>query len=193
MSRILIVFASTHGQTRAIAEAIANRLRVGRHDVTLADALAGRPPAPAGYDAVVVGSRVQMERHAKEIEAYVRDHRAALDATTSAFFSVSMSASDRNAGADPSGYLEKFFTRTGWRPRRAIAFGGALRYRAYGFFLRFVMKQINRRAGHPTDTSRDHDCTDWAAVDRFADELAAGLSNTTASAAATTAGWSHDT
>jgi len=39
--------------------------------------------------------------------------------------------------------------------------------------VRFVMKQIARKTGSPTDTSRDHELTDWAAVDRFAGELAA--------------------
>ena len=32
-----------------------------------------------------------------------------------------------------------------------------------------------RKGGHPTDTSRDHDFTDWAAVERFARECAGAL------------------
>lgn len=175
MSHVLIVYASNHGQTLAIADAIASRLVAAGHEVQLANALAGPPPAPTRYDAVIIGSRIRMERHAKEIEHYARVQRAALSAMPTAFFSVSMSASDRDAGPDPHGYLEAFFRLTGWRPQRAIAFGGALRYRDYNVVLRFVMKQISRKAHHPTDTSRNHDCTNWAAVDRFADDLAKTL------------------
>jgi menaquinone-dependent protoporphyrinogen oxidase len=46
-------------------------------------------------------------------------------------------------------------------------------YSQYGFFLRWIMRMIARRNGEPTDTSRDHDYTDWAAVDRFAQDVAA--------------------
>jgi menaquinone-dependent protoporphyrinogen IX oxidase len=31
------------------------------------------------------------------------------------------------------------------------------------------------KGGHPTDTSRDHDFTDWDAVERFAREFAVTL------------------
>jgi menaquinone-dependent protoporphyrinogen oxidase len=45
----------------------------------------------------------------------------------------------------------------------------------YGPVLRWVMKRISRGRGGPTDTSRDHEMTDWAAVDQFAERLAQGL------------------
>jgi hypothetical protein len=34
------------------------------------------------------------------------------------------------------------------------------------------MKEIARRAGGPTDTSRDYEFTDWAALDRFVADAA---------------------
>ncbi len=174
MSRILILYATSHGQTHRIADAIADRLRARGHVVELADAGAGGRclPPPADYDAVVLGSRIQFGHHARAIGAYVRAHRAALDEVTSAFFSVSMSASEPGSGTDPSGYLRNFFDEHAWHPPHAIALGGALPYRQYGPILRFVMKQISRAAHHTTDTSRDHDFTDWDAVTRFADQLA---------------------
>jgi len=41
--------------------------------------------------------------------------------------------------------------------------------------LRLVMKMISRSAGHATDTSRDHEYTGWAQVQRFAASIAAEL------------------
>jgi menaquinone-dependent protoporphyrinogen oxidase len=42
--------------------------------------------------------------------------------------------------------------------------------------LRWYMKRASRRHGGSTDTSRDHEYTDWAQVERFAsDILAAAL------------------
>jgi menaquinone-dependent protoporphyrinogen IX oxidase len=33
------------------------------------------------------------------------------------------------------------------------------------------MKRIARKAGAPTDTSRDYELTDWPRLDRFIDEV----------------------
>ena len=71
-----------------------------------------------------------------------------------------------NGGRDPT--LEAFSARTGWHPGRAVSFAGALPYTRYNPLLRFVMKRIS----HTTDTSRDHDFTDWKAVRAFADAIA---------------------
>jgi menaquinone-dependent protoporphyrinogen oxidase len=172
--RVLVVFASSFGQTRKIAEGLALALRGRGCIVELGDAgqgVSGLPP-PADYDAVVLGSRVQYGKHAPAIAAYVHAHRAALFDVVSAFFSVSMSASRRELGSDPNGYVKKQLEELAWEPRLTAAFGGALPYTKYGFILRFVMKQISKRAGHTTDTSRDHEFTDWDAVSRFANAIA---------------------
>ncbi len=171
MSRILIAYASSHGQTRAIAQALAARLETGGHTVELCDAALALP-GPAGFDGVILGSRVQNGRHGAAIERYARVHRLALAALPSAFFSVSMSAAQHGAGPDPNGYLERFFTLTGWRPACFTAFGGALKYTRYGWLLRRVMRFIARRGGHATDLTRDHHYTDWAAVARFGEHVA---------------------
>jgi menaquinone-dependent protoporphyrinogen oxidase len=175
--RILVVHASSHGQTRKIAEAIAQRLRQRGHEVELGDAMARAPalPPPEDYDAVVLGSRIQAGSHAPALVEYAVRHRAALAAMPTAFFSVSMAAATAGAGPDPAGYLERMFRIASWRPRRAVAFAGALRYRRYNPFLRWFMKLMSRRNGHPTDTSRDHELTDWDAVARFADAIADDL------------------
>src|SRR5262245_43340083 len=177
MSRILIIYSTAWGQTRRIADALAGRFRERGHTVELGDAGCGACclPPPADYDAVVLGSRVQFGRHAREVADYVRAHRDGLFDATTAFFSVSMSATEPRLGTDPHGYLRTFFDDVAWHPAHAVAFGGALPYRRYGLILRFVMKRISRAAGHTTDTSRDHDLTDWAAVARFADEIAIEL------------------
>ncbi len=175
MSRILVLYASSHGQTRAVAEALGGRLRDRGHVVELADGASGLRclPPPEDYDLVVLGSRVEYGKHAPTIGAYIAHHRERLTAMPTAFFSVSMAASE--PGPDPAGYLARFTAATGWRATRAVAFAGALRYTSYGWFTRFLMKLIAWRRRRPTDTSRDHVFTDWDAVSRFADEVASDL------------------
>ncbi|HET9989777.1 MAG TPA: flavodoxin domain-containing protein [Kofleriaceae bacterium] len=172
MPRALIVYASSHGQTREVAYRIATRLHARAFNVVVADT--GDPvhlPAPAGFDLVIVGSRIQFGRHSSSIIAYLHQYRTQLEATATAFFSVSMAAA--NGGDDPNGYLAATFERIGWRPPVAAAIAGALKYRRYNFLLRFVMKRIALAAGHSTDTSQDHVYTDWSRVDDFAERTVA--------------------
>jgi menaquinone-dependent protoporphyrinogen oxidase len=172
MSRILLVYASHFGQTFAIASRIAQRLRdIGNHvEVANADVGLRMLPPPDDYDAVILGSRVELSRHAREILDYIRVYRDALTRLPTGFFSVSMAAA--NGGADPGNHLAKTFGELEWHPTEAAAFAGALAYRRYGWLTRQVMKAISKREGRTTDTSRDHVFTDWTAVVKFADRIA---------------------
>jgi menaquinone-dependent protoporphyrinogen oxidase len=49
---------------------------------------------------------------------------------------------------------------------------GALKYLEYDFFKRALMRQIARKEGASVDTSRDHEFTDWEALDAFVQEFA---------------------
>lgn len=177
MSRILVLYASHFGQTRSIAMRLAERLHDLGHDVELADAR-DEPrgqPAPEPYDAVVLGSRVEMGHHAIDLRRYIRAHRDALRGRPTAFFSVSMAAFGAVTTEDPNGYMEALFDDLDWRPTLAVALAGGLPYRKYGWLLRQIMKRISRSAGHTTDTAHNHEFTDWARVDRFAADIHASL------------------
>lgn len=169
------MFSTSHGQTAAIARALADRLRDHGHEVVVADVGVAPAPAPADYDAVVIGSRIHIGKHASGIHRYVAKHRAALSAVPTSFFTVSMSAAGKPPDSDPNGYLEQFFRAAAWRPRRSVALAGALPYRRYGWALRQVMWLISHAGGHSTDTSRNHEYTDWGAVRDFADAVGGDL------------------
>ncbi len=171
MSKILIGYASHYGQTRKIAARIAATLEDRDHDVTMFDLAGPRQESPDGYDVVVLGSRVETGRHAPAFRAYVQAHRAKLAQRSTAMFSVSMAAAHPHAGTDPEGYIAKTCQELGWSPMRCASFAGGLPYRKYGWVTRLVMKTITKRAGGPTDTSRDHELTHWDEVDTFAREI----------------------
>ena len=109
---------------------------------------------------------------------FAKRHRAALERISAAFISVTLSeagaedpaqprAEREHAAADVQRMIDVFVTETGWRPERMLPVAGALVYSKYNFFIRFVMKRIARKAGAPTDASRDYEFTDWPALDRF--------------------------
>ena len=170
MSRILVLFASSHGQTRRVAEAVAERLYDHGHEVDVRDVCSTKPPAPDGYDAVVLGSRVEFGFHHRRITRYLKRHLDALRTVPTAFFSVSMSATA--GGSDPRKYMTRLFRSCHFEPGHARAIAGGLPYTRYGPLTRYVMKRISQREGHDTDTTQDHSYTDWNAVRDFADQFA---------------------
>ena len=171
----LLVYASDHGHTARIADRVRRTLEDGGLAVDVRDAGQLGEVAPGGYDLVVVGASVHAGHHQKPIVAWAARHARALGAVPSAFFSVSLTPADdtEEAWATARAFVEAFVAETGWTPRCTATFAGALQYREYGIALRWLMRRMMRRGGHPTDTSRDYDYTDWAAVERFGRDCAA--------------------
>jgi menaquinone-dependent protoporphyrinogen oxidase len=169
MRRILVLFASAHGQTQKIAFRIAETLRARGEHVHLRDIAAERPD-PSHYDAVVVGSPIRFGKHDARIRDWLKAYHVVLNGRPSAFFSVSMSASSgkpevkRNLDAT----VRRFLQDAIWRPTRVVCFPGALAYTRYDWITRLMMRLISGSQGRPVDTSRDFEFTDWEAVDEFA-------------------------
>jgi menaquinone-dependent protoporphyrinogen oxidase len=171
--RILVLFASSHGQTRAITEALAARLREQGAEVEVVDAETRRPPPPTAYDIVGFSSRVHDGEHAPSIIGYIDRHRSELLARQTFFVSVSLTASDQPHLPDPGGYIRGTVYATSWRPDQFAAIAGGLPYRRYGAIRRLLMKVWSSRHGQPVDTSRDYVFTDWGEVRAFADAIVA--------------------
>ncbi len=81
--RALVVFATKHGSTREIAVSIAAELGSAFADVDVREAKTA--PAPAGYDAVVLGGPMIMGWH-RDAERYVKKHRDQLARVPFALF-----------------------------------------------------------------------------------------------------------
>jgi menaquinone-dependent protoporphyrinogen oxidase len=175
MTRVPVFYATTEGQTKRIAEAIAASLRYEGLE-SEARTLSASMPSPdwAHIAGVVLGASVHAGRHQREAGEFVKREASQLGRRPSAFFSVSLSAGSRNPKAvDRAFALATDFVRSfGWEPRRLTCFAGRLAYTKYGFFKRWMMRQMAAREGAPTDTSRDHEFTDWASVREFARTVA---------------------
>lgn len=178
MARVLIVYGTAYGQTERIVREIARVLRESEHEVRLERG--DQVPADmslGGYDGIVVAASVQVGRHQRYIERFVRQRATWLMTLPSAFVSVcgAMAAPGPEAARTAQGYRDRFLASTGWHPSLARSFAGGLAFSRYRPWVRWVMKLIVRRAGGPTDTSRDYDFTDWPAVAEFAREFASAL------------------
>jgi len=175
-ARILLVYGTSYGQTERIARRIAGTLEGAGHDVSLQRGdLLPRALDRSAYDAVIVGASVIFGRHQRYIRRFLREQREWLTRVPSALFSVSGSAGAKapNAHEAAGRAVETLLAETGWRPALVVMVAGAIAYRRYNPLLRYVMRRISQSTGRPTDTSRDHELTDWEQVTRFARECAA--------------------
>lgn len=169
--RILIVYGTTYGHTGKIARYIQDVLIAEGHEAVLEGADRWRPEWNVhGYDAVIVGASLISHRHQKTVQKFVEQNRTALNRLPSAFFSVSGSAAgtDARAIAAVDRLINRFLADSQWHPRTVEKIGGAMAYTKYSWPLRLAMKWISWRNHGPTDTSRDHELTDWVQVRRFA-------------------------
>lgn len=175
MRDALIVYATTHGHTRRVAQRIAETLRDEGVRPQVHDVAQKPDLSPAEYDMVLVGASVHGGHHQREVVEWAKEHAVALNAMPSAFFSVCLTAAEDTgeSRAATREYLDAFADDTGWTPRKAEAVAGALEYREYDFPTRLVMRLLMKHGGHPTDWSHDYVYTDWDAVERFARECAA--------------------
>jgi menaquinone-dependent protoporphyrinogen oxidase len=174
MTKILIAYGTTDGQTAQIADHLAGVIRNRGLEAEIVNLKQSTNVSVAGYDAVIIGGSVHMGKHQEEVVDFVRRNRADLEHLPSAFFSVSLAASGDLPNAEA--YVENFTQQTGWRPTKVGLFSGALLYRQYNFLKRYMMKRIVRdKPGMPTDTSRDYVYTNWDQVKRFAEDFAEQL------------------
>lgn len=155
---VLVTYASKHGSTQGIAEAIGGRLRERGVDAEV------RPVRDVDglerYDAVVVGSAVYLGSWMKEALAFLDRHAEALRRIPVWLFSSGPT------GTDPTGeaLLDKQQRRldsVGARDHHL--FRGALDPENLGFLERRIVKAAKTPLG---------DFRDWSDVERWADSIA---------------------
>ena len=177
-----VFYATREHHTRRVADHIAGELGRFGIETDLLDVRYAPIVDWTRYTWVFVAASVHLGRHEPEMIAFVKRYRPELERLDAAFLSVSLSeagAEDVTApmeqrmesASDVGRMIDRFIENTGWKPAHTLPVAGALAYSQYNFLIRFVMKRIARKAGAPTDVSRDYELTDWPIVDRFVDRL----------------------
>jgi menaquinone-dependent protoporphyrinogen oxidase len=171
--KILILYASTHGQTEKIASKLAISMGLKDLDVVTKDVHKNAEESPDGFDAIVLAASIHAGHHQREMVNWVHRNIDSLSARPNAFVSVSLSNAEEDEEARAQGlkYIEDFIRDTRWYPDHTEPVAGALLYREYNPFTRTLMKLIMKKGDHPTDGSHDYEYTDWDELARFGQEL----------------------
>lgn len=170
----LIIYGSQEGQTQKIAEHIAGILQHKGQQVTTFPVK--QLPADLtldNYDAAILGGSIHSGKYPGHLKKFVTTYRDWLNKVPSAFFTVCMAINSQQTESQQAAvkYGTDFLAQTGWQPTLTATFAGAVRYTEYNFITRYIMKRISAKEGESTDTSRDHEYTDWAVVERFAEDF----------------------
>lgn len=157
--KVVVAYASKHGATRGIADAIAERLRERGND---AEALQADVDADLdGVDAVVLGSAIYVGSWRDEAVRFARDHRDALAAMPVWLFSSGpLGEQVDDEETQPKQLAELTDTL---RPREHRIFFGALNKSELGFGERMMVKAVK---------APDGDYRDWDAIRAWADAIA---------------------
>jgi menaquinone-dependent protoporphyrinogen oxidase len=159
---VLVAYATKHGATREIADAIADELRRAGHDAR------ARPVADVtdleGIDAIVVGSAVYMKRWRRDARRFLHSHRDALAAMPLWVFS----SGPCGENPDPS-----------WsEPARTIAeveHLGAVEHVVFGGRLPLEPDNFVERAMVRDTPEEARDQRDWEQIRAWAAGIAAHL------------------
>lgn len=172
MMKALILFSSREGQTRNIADYIANQLK-GRQACEVVDIQDSTAVDWSKYDRVLIGASIHYGRFHPAVTRFIKQNLAQMKERTNGFFSVNLTArKPEKRTPQTNGYTRKFLLQSPWKPDCCAVFAGALRYPHYGFFDRLMIRLIMQMTGGETDTRKEVEYTDWDQVSRFADEFA---------------------
>jgi menaquinone-dependent protoporphyrinogen oxidase len=174
MSRVLILYGSTDGHTRLIAQTIGETLNRSGIGVDIVQG-GTRDPRPADYDGIIVAASLHAGKYQKPVRLWVKTHAGEFGDRPAAFVPVCLAVNQKNdpkVMADLDRILQEFQVETGWQPSTVTHVAGALLYTRYNFLKRWIMKRIVAKAGGETDTSKDYVYTDWSAVRAFAEDFA---------------------
>ena len=160
--RVLVAYASKHGATRGIADAIVERLR--EREVGAEAAAVEEVDDPRGYDAVVLGSAIYAGSWLKPAVEFVDHHRDVLRQVPVWLFSSGPLGTEvEDAEEQP---MQLAALREELQPRGYRLFFGALHHERLSFTERMMVKAVRAPEG---------DFRDWEGIDRWVDEIAEAL------------------
>ena len=176
VASVLVFYGTTEGHSAKVAAAIGATVRGEGLKVDVLDAEASQPDAE-GYDAAIVVASVHKGDYQAAVRDWTRRHARALNAMPSAFVSVSLGVlqHDPKVEQDNESIRARFLEKTGWKPAAIKPVAGALMYSRYNVIERMLMKRIAAQASGDTDTSRDHEYTDWEDLAAFTRRFAAKI------------------
>lgn len=178
MSKVLIVYGTTYGQTAKISDFISNELQRLKHTTEVYDSeTIPSWVTPDTYDAILIGGSVISGGYQRPLSKWIKKNSLLLAKKPSAFFSTCLGIlqQDEAVKQEEIKLVKELFFRTNWYPQLWTIFAGSLLYTKYNWLVRRVMRRISKKAGGETDMTRDFEYTNWDDVQKFVQDFSTQL------------------
>jgi menaquinone-dependent protoporphyrinogen oxidase len=161
---VLIAYASRHGTTHEVADAIAQTLEALGLAVVVEEA--GHVREISDFDAIIIGGGLYMGKWHADARRLLKRHRRDLAQKRLAVFAMGPDSLDEAKVTESRNQLERALAATPeLEPIAAAIFGGALKPENWRF---------------PLNRMPAFDARDWNAITSWAQEIATKLTPTTA-------------
>jgi menaquinone-dependent protoporphyrinogen oxidase len=168
--RILVLYSSREGQTRKIVDAMLEHVPDWQADIY--DLHEQPTPDLTPYDKVLIAASIRYGHFHPSLNKFVEQYHAALKGKEAAFVSINLVARKPEKNTPETNlYTKKWLQQSKWKPQHVVVFAGALRYSRYNWWQKRIIQLIMWMTGGSTDTSRDIEFTNWANVQKFAEQL----------------------
>ena len=165
MSKVLVVYGTGSGCTIGVAQQIGKTL--AERGATVEVFSATEAPAPAGYDAVVVGSGVRAGNWHGPVKSWISANAAELKEMPVAFFTACLTtATDPSKRDEVRAYTDPVIAETGVEPVDIGLFAGWNEPKRFSFIERTILKMMKAPEG---------DFRDFAAIGAWTAETAPKL------------------
>lgn len=157
-----IIFATMEGQTRRIADFVAEELRRAGHEPELVDASdPGQSLTLGSATHVILAACVHERRHPQPFEVLVTAARGDLNSRKTLMISVSLKAAFADGQEEAQDYLTEMTMRTGLNPTARLLAAGAVRSAGYDYFHREVLRHVVLDGQDWDPDDGDREFTDW--------------------------------
>ena len=142
MNNGLIIYSSTDGQTKLIAEYIFYNLNK-KFNYKLISIKDVNNFNLNDFDSIIVGASIRYGKYQDELYQFINNNIFELNNSKSCFFSVNAVARKNNKNSIYSNpYILKFFKNNLWKPDNIAVFAGKIVYQKYNFLDRHVIRFI---------------------------------------------------
>ncbi|MEG9476775.1 menaquinone-dependent protoporphyrinogen IX dehydrogenase [Mannheimia indoligenes] len=170
--KTLILYFTTDGQTKKIAERLAENITHEVELISLKDQAVNFAEKIANADQIVIGASIRYGHFNPLVYQFVERHYVALNQKKTAFYGVNLTARKENRSTpETNTYVRKFLARVKWHPTDVEVFAGALLYPRYTWFDRMMIRFIMKITKGETDTRKEYEYTNWQQVENFGKKL----------------------
>ena len=159
-TRILVAYASPHGSTAEIAQAIGKQLHSAGYSVDVMEFKS--VSSPDGYQAVVIGGPFYMGKLVGDVGKFIGKNSDALTKVPVAAFGVGVTPVGKDPTAVGNATKKLHEALAPLKPVAVTIFAGKVDREKLSFFQKFIVGRVHAPVG---------DFRDWAAITAWAIEL----------------------